>query len=129
MLSVATQPHEVAELGEEAALLRRYGWEADVLDRDAVRSLVNSPTYLGAVLQRTGMALVDPGALALGLRRSGARAGRAAVRAHAGGDGGPRRAVHAAAAACGRRGSCSPPAPIPRSCARSAGWWRRSTTT
>ena len=69
MLSVATQPHEIAELDEEAALLRRYAWEADVLDRDGVRSLVNSPTYLGAVLQHTGMALVDPGALALGLRR------------------------------------------------------------
>ena len=40
-----------------------------MLDRDGVRSLVNSPTYLGAVLQHTGMALVDPGALALGLRR------------------------------------------------------------
>ncbi|HEX2410425.1 MAG TPA: FAD-dependent oxidoreductase [Solirubrobacteraceae bacterium] len=70
MLSVATQPHELAELDAEAALLRRYGWEADVLDRDAVRSLVRSPTYLGAVLQRTGIALVDPGALALGLRRA-----------------------------------------------------------
>ena len=69
MLSVATQPHEVAELEDEAALLRRYGWDADALDRDAVRSLVDSPTYLGAVLQRTGTALVDPGALALGLRR------------------------------------------------------------
>jgi glycine/D-amino acid oxidase-like deaminating enzyme len=70
MLSVATQPHEIAELDDEAALLRRYGWEADVLDRDAVRSLVRSPTYLGAVLQHTGIALVDPGALALGLRRA-----------------------------------------------------------
>jgi glycine/D-amino acid oxidase-like deaminating enzyme len=70
MLSVATQPHEVAELEDEAALLRRYGWDADALDRDAVRSLVDSPTYLGAVHQRTGTALVDPGALALGLRRA-----------------------------------------------------------
>ena len=70
VLSVATRPHEVAELGEEAALLRRYGWEADVLDRDAVREQVASPTYLGAVEQRTGVALADPGALALGLRRA-----------------------------------------------------------
>jgi glycine/D-amino acid oxidase-like deaminating enzyme len=70
LLSVATQPHELAELDEEAALLRRYGWVAEVLDRDAVRAQVASPTYLGAVLQRTGVALVDPGALALGLRRS-----------------------------------------------------------
>jgi glycine/D-amino acid oxidase-like deaminating enzyme len=70
LLSVATQPHELAELADEVAVLRRYGWEAEVLDRDAVRSLVNSPTYLGAVLQRTGVALVDPGALAMGLRRT-----------------------------------------------------------
>jgi glycine/D-amino acid oxidase-like deaminating enzyme len=68
MLSVATRPHELGEL-EEVALLRRYGWEAEVLDRDAVRAEVASPTYLGAVLQRTGVALADPGALALGLRR------------------------------------------------------------
>jgi glycine/D-amino acid oxidase-like deaminating enzyme len=69
-LSVATRPHELAELDEEVALLRRYGWEAEVLDRDAVRAEVDSPTYLGAVYQRTGVALVDPGALALGLRRA-----------------------------------------------------------
>jgi glycine/D-amino acid oxidase-like deaminating enzyme len=69
MLSVATRPHEMLELAEEAALLRRYGWEAEVLDRDAVRAQVASPTYLGAVWQHTGVALADPGALALGLRR------------------------------------------------------------
>ena len=70
LLSVATQPHELAGLADEAALLRRYGWEAEVLDRDAVRAEVASPTYLGAVNQRTGVALTDPGALALGLRRA-----------------------------------------------------------
>jgi glycine/D-amino acid oxidase-like deaminating enzyme len=70
MLSVATRPHELAELDEEVALLRRYGWEAEVLDREATRAEVASPTYLGSVLQRTGVALVDPGALALGLRRA-----------------------------------------------------------
>ena len=40
-----------------------------MLDRDAVRAQVASPTYLGAVWQHTGVALADPGALALGLRR------------------------------------------------------------
>jgi glycine/D-amino acid oxidase-like deaminating enzyme len=79
VLSVATQPHELAELGEEAALLRRYGWDAEVLDRDAVQAEVASPTYLGAVMQRTGVALVDPGALALGLRRAALTLG---VRVH-----------------------------------------------
>jgi glycine/D-amino acid oxidase-like deaminating enzyme len=70
VLSVATQPHELTDLHEEAALLRRFGWAAEVLDRDATRSEVASPTYLGAVHQRTGVGLVDPGALALGLRRA-----------------------------------------------------------
>ena len=70
MLSVATRPHELAELDEEAALLRRHGFDAEVLDRAAVRAEVDSPTYLGAVLQHSGVALVDPGALALGLRKA-----------------------------------------------------------
>jgi glycine/D-amino acid oxidase-like deaminating enzyme len=79
LLSVATQPHELADLDEEVALLRRYGWDAERLDREAVRAQVDSPTYLGAVLQHTGVALVDPGALALGLRRAAAALG---VRVH-----------------------------------------------
>jgi glycine/D-amino acid oxidase-like deaminating enzyme len=70
VLSVATRPHELAELEDEAALLRRYGWEADVLDREQTREEVASPAYLGAVVQRTGTALVDPGALAQGLRQA-----------------------------------------------------------
>jgi glycine/D-amino acid oxidase-like deaminating enzyme len=70
LLSVATQPHELTDLHEEVALLRRFGWDADVLDRDAARAEVASPTYLGAIRQRTGVGLVDPGALALGLRRA-----------------------------------------------------------
>jgi glycine/D-amino acid oxidase-like deaminating enzyme len=70
LLSVATQPHELDDLDEEVALLRRYGRHAEVLDRDAVRAQVASPTYLGAVLQHDGVGLVDPGALALGLRRA-----------------------------------------------------------
>ena len=70
LLSVATQPHERADLEADAALLRRFGWDAEVLDREAVRAEVFSPTYLGAVHQRTGAGLVDPGALALGLRRA-----------------------------------------------------------
>jgi glycine/D-amino acid oxidase-like deaminating enzyme len=70
LLSVATQPHELTDLHEEAALLRRFGWAAEVLDRDATRGEVASPTYLGAVHQRTGVGLLDPGALALGLRRA-----------------------------------------------------------
>ena len=79
LLSVATQPHELADLDEEVALLRRYGHDAAVLDREAIRAEVASPTYLGGVLQRTGVGLVDPGALALGLR---AAANTLGVRIH-----------------------------------------------
>ena len=61
MLSVATRPHELDELDEEVALLRRYGWEAEVLDREAVRAEVDSPTYLGGVLQHTGVGPRRPG--------------------------------------------------------------------
>ena len=61
LLSVATRPHELAGLDEEASLLRRYGHDAAVLDREAIRAEVASPTYLGGVLQRTGVGLVDPG--------------------------------------------------------------------
>jgi glycine/D-amino acid oxidase-like deaminating enzyme len=79
LLSVATRPHELADLEAETALLRRYGYDAEALDREALRALVDSPTYLGGVLQRTGVGLVDPGALALGLRRAAAALG---VRIH-----------------------------------------------
>src|SRR4051812_7775495 len=79
LLSVATQPHELAELDEDVALLRRYGWDAERLDRETVRALAGSPTYLGAVLQHSGVGLVDPGALALGLRRAALELG---VRIH-----------------------------------------------
>jgi glycine/D-amino acid oxidase-like deaminating enzyme len=75
LLSVATRPHELADLHEDAALLRRFGWDAEVLGRDAVRTEIASPTYLGAVWQRSGSALVDPGALALGLRAAALKLG------------------------------------------------------
>src|SRR3954447_8431185 len=40
MLVVATEPHQVAWLADEAAAARRFGWQASVLDRDAVRAEV-----------------------------------------------------------------------------------------
>ena len=68
-IDVATRPHEVAELEEAAALARRHGEEAIVLDRDALRARVDSPTYLGGVAWSGGGALVDPARLGWGLRR------------------------------------------------------------
>ena len=74
-LVVALEPHHVPELAEEAELLRRFGHEVELLDGPAVRALVDSPTYLGALWDRTGAALVHPGKLADGLRDAAVRAG------------------------------------------------------
>jgi glycine/D-amino acid oxidase-like deaminating enzyme len=67
-LTALLEPHEVAGAEEEAALLRAYGHEVEVLDGPAMRAEVDSPTYLGGVWDRSGAGLVDPGRLVAGLR-------------------------------------------------------------
>jgi glycine/D-amino acid oxidase-like deaminating enzyme len=74
-LVVALEPHELAELDEDGELARRFGHEAEVLDRDGVRAQLDSPLFLGGLFTRTGSALVHPGKLADGLRAAAARAG------------------------------------------------------
>lgn len=67
-LDVATEPYQVEglrSLPEEAA---PYGERLQWLAADEVRALVGSPTYLGAVYDASGVALVDPARLAWGLR-------------------------------------------------------------
>jgi glycine/D-amino acid oxidase-like deaminating enzyme len=67
VLDVATREHEVADLGQHAEELRRFGYEADWLDGEAVRTEIDSPTYLGGVWQKTGAGVLDPAMLAWGL--------------------------------------------------------------
>jgi glycine/D-amino acid oxidase-like deaminating enzyme len=74
-IAVATRPHELPWLEEDVGLLRRHGEDAELLDREAVRARVDSPTYLGGSLQRSGAALVDPARLAWSLRRDALAAG------------------------------------------------------
>jgi len=74
-LAVATAPHQVQWLGTEAQQMRRFGWEAEVLDADAVRAQVDSPTYLGGVFTPRESALVDPARLCWGLARAAEDAG------------------------------------------------------
>jgi glycine/D-amino acid oxidase-like deaminating enzyme len=74
-LSVALAPHQVAWLDEEASLLRRFGHDVELLDAEQTRAAVASPTYLGALWQHSGSALVHPAKLALGLREAALRAG------------------------------------------------------
>jgi glycine/D-amino acid oxidase-like deaminating enzyme len=78
-LTALLEPHELAEAEDEAALLRRYGHAVDVLDAEAMRAEVASPTYRGGVWDRSGAALVHPGRLVAGLREAALRAG---VRIH-----------------------------------------------
>ena len=79
VLTVALEPRELEDLQEEVELTRRFGHDVELLDAERVRVEVNSPTYLGAVWDRTGSALVHPGRLAEGLRAAAHRQG---VRIH-----------------------------------------------
>ena len=81
VLAVALEPHELAWLAEEAALARRFGHEVELLDGPALHAQVRSPAYLGALWQRSGAALVDPGRLATGLLDAAVARG---VRVHEG---------------------------------------------
>ncbi|MBS1836567.1 MAG: FAD-dependent oxidoreductase [Actinobacteria bacterium] len=66
-LWVATEPWCVEALLDDAAAQVLHGEEVEVLDRDATRAEVDSPTYLGGAWVRSGEALVDPARLAWGL--------------------------------------------------------------
>ncbi len=65
---VATRPHQVADLAASAALHREHGEDVELLDADAVRADVASPTYLAGLRVRSGGGLVDPARLVWGLR-------------------------------------------------------------
>jgi glycine/D-amino acid oxidase-like deaminating enzyme len=91
-LVVALEPHELPDLPEEVELMRRFGYEVELLDAVQTRAQVDSPLFLGALWTRTGSALVHPGKLGDGLR---AAADRAGVRVY---EYSPARALHAAGA-------------------------------
>jgi glycine/D-amino acid oxidase-like deaminating enzyme len=67
-LDVATAPHQVAWLHEDANAAHALGHDVAVLDRDQVRDELDSPTYHGGAWHRDTTALVDPARLAWGLR-------------------------------------------------------------
>jgi glycine/D-amino acid oxidase-like deaminating enzyme len=74
-IDVATRAHELEGLAEAAEIARRHGEDVELLDREAVRAEVDSPTYLGGLLTRGGGALVDPARLAWGLRKAALEGG------------------------------------------------------
>lgn len=74
-ITVAVAAHELPWLEQEAALLRRFGHDVQLLDGEQMRAQVASPTYHGGLWNRTGEALVDPGKLARGLAAAAQRLG------------------------------------------------------
>lgn len=78
-LTVATEPHQLEGLAEAVDLAAAHGLNLDLLDRAAARAVADSPTYLGGILDRDGVALTDPARLAWGLLAACRAAG---VRVH-----------------------------------------------
>ena len=76
-LDVATAPYQLPGLRAAVEAAADHGVELEYLDADAVRAEVNSPTYVGGVWDRRGVAMVHPAKLAWGLaqvcRRLGVR--------------------------------------------------------
>ncbi|GAA1943431.1 FAD-dependent oxidoreductase [Microbacterium deminutum] len=75
-LTVATEPHQLAWLDEWATDAASRGDDGITrLGEAEVRASVASPTFLGAVSDAHGTALVHPGKLAAGLARAAEQAG------------------------------------------------------
>lgn len=65
---VATAPWQVRDLEEAAAALRERGLDTPLWDAEGTRDRIDSPTYLGALHQPDGVAMLHPAKLAWGLR-------------------------------------------------------------
>jgi glycine/D-amino acid oxidase-like deaminating enzyme len=70
VLWLATEPHQLDEIDDEVALIRRFGGDARALDAIAARAEIESPRVLGAAWHRDAGGVLDPVALAYGLRRA-----------------------------------------------------------
>ncbi|MEZ7005963.1 NAD(P)/FAD-dependent oxidoreductase [Streptomyces sp. AD55] len=71
-IDVATTPHQARELADWYGEIRRRGLAGgrEWLDADAVRAEVDSPTFLGGLYDRRGVAMLNPARLAWGLKRA-----------------------------------------------------------
>ncbi len=79
--AVATSVHARDQLPAMLEQHLRWGEDAELLDADAVRADVHSPTYLGGLRVRSGGGLMDPARLCWGLKAAALRRG---VRIHEG---------------------------------------------
>jgi glycine/D-amino acid oxidase-like deaminating enzyme len=67
-LLVATEPYQVDELRLRPEQAIQYGEQLVWLDQNQTRSLVDSPLFLGGLLNQPGVAMANPAQLAWGLR-------------------------------------------------------------
>lgn len=75
ILHVATEPHQVEGLPALAEELTRFGHQVVLLDEEATRRELDSPTYRAALWDKNATALVNPARLAWGLKGACAQAG------------------------------------------------------
>ena len=69
MVLLARRPHEVAWFPHAIQTHARFGYPADILDRDAAQTILRTPVYIGGLrIGGDGHALVHPAKLAWGLR-------------------------------------------------------------
>ncbi|MBT2529202.1 FAD-dependent oxidoreductase [Streptomyces sp. ISL-99] len=71
-IDVATEPHQLEELKEMYEEARKLGFAGhlELLDRDQVRAEVDSPTFIGGLFDRRGVAMLHPAKLAWGLKQA-----------------------------------------------------------
>ena len=74
-IGVATEPWHMESLTEDIEHYRAFGEDVDLLDADEMQARVHSPTYLGGMIRRNDVALVDPARLGWGLRSAAERLG------------------------------------------------------
>jgi glycine/D-amino acid oxidase-like deaminating enzyme len=68
-LLVATEPYQVEELSKLPEQAAPFGEKLVWFDGEQTRAMVNSPLYLGGLLNQQGVAMVNPAQLAWGLRK------------------------------------------------------------
>jgi glycine/D-amino acid oxidase-like deaminating enzyme len=69
--AVASEPWHLDEIEEMRVVGSRFGEKSLLLDRAAMRTRLDSPTYLGGLFSPDGTAIINPAKLAWGLRRLG----------------------------------------------------------
>jgi glycine/D-amino acid oxidase-like deaminating enzyme len=72
---VVLEPYQEEWIEEEVELMRRFGHEVEVFDREQMQKEVASPIYRGGIWDKTNSAVLDPGKLADGLRSAASKLG------------------------------------------------------